>query len=173
MRHVVFLRNVNQGQRGHPSTADILSAFADAAYPDAVTYRSNGTVVVGGAIDDAGVADVVAALAARSGAERGAFRMPMAELPRIIDAFGGGPEAPRRELTLHAGSVLEIEDATVSAAAARWRCRFLGAGAGWVVTENERDRESNATPLVEHLTGMPATSRGLRTVAGLVDRFGD
>ncbi|QEW02304.1 hypothetical protein [Microbacterium lushaniae] len=141
--------------------------------PDAATYRIIDAFGGGGAIDDAGVADVVAALAARSGAEREAFRMPVAELARIIDAFGGGPEEPRRELTLHAGSVREIEDATVSAEAARWRCRFLGAGEGWVVTENERDRESNATPLVEHLTGMPATSRGLRTVAGLVDRFGD
>lgn len=30
MRCVALMRNVNQGQRGHPSTADVVGGFADA-----------------------------------------------------------------------------------------------------------------------------------------------
>ena len=44
MRCVAFLRNVNQGQRGHPSTADIIAGFADAGCPDVELFQSNGTV---------------------------------------------------------------------------------------------------------------------------------
>ncbi|MCR2763794.1 hypothetical protein NQ152_09770 [Microbacterium sp. zg.B48] len=39
------MRNVNQGQRGHPSTDAILAGFADAGCPDAVTFQSNGTIL--------------------------------------------------------------------------------------------------------------------------------
>ena len=38
MRCVAFLRNVNQGQRGHPSTADIVAGFADAGCHDAEKF---------------------------------------------------------------------------------------------------------------------------------------
>ncbi|HWR85528.1 MAG TPA: hypothetical protein VN200_06005 [Rhodoglobus sp.] len=42
MLHVAFFRNVNQGQRGHPATAELVSAFGDV---EAVPFRSNGTLV--------------------------------------------------------------------------------------------------------------------------------
>ena len=171
MRQVVFLRNVNQGQRGHPSTADILSAFADAGYPDAATYRSNGTVVVNAEIDDEGVADVVAALAVRSGEKRSALRLPMAELSAIVRRFGDEPA--RRELTVHAAGAVAADDPRLRSDAERWGCRVLGAGDGWVVSAHDRDEGVSATPALEQLTGMPATSRGLRTIVGLVNRFGD
>ena len=45
VHHVAFLRNVNQGQRGHPSTDDILAAFADAGVDDALAFQTNGTIV--------------------------------------------------------------------------------------------------------------------------------
>ncbi|MFM2354033.1 MAG: hypothetical protein RLZZ608_1439, partial [Actinomycetota bacterium] len=34
--HVALLRNVNVGQRGHPSSDDLLRAFAAAGAPDAL-----------------------------------------------------------------------------------------------------------------------------------------
>ncbi|WP_344736882.1 hypothetical protein [Microbacterium awajiense] len=50
---------------------------------------------------------------------------------------------------------------------------MLDAGEGWVVTLNDRERESNATPTVERLTGGRATSRSMTTVRRLLDRHLD
>ncbi len=55
--------------------------------------------------------------------------------------------------------------------AARRRCRLLQTGPGWTVVLDERDRESNGTPVLERITGAPASSRGLPTLVQLVDRF--
>lgn len=60
MLHVAFLRNVNQGRPGHPSTSDIAEAFASAGCDGARTFQSNGTVVFASA-DPRGVMDVVLA----------------------------------------------------------------------------------------------------------------
>lgn len=176
VHHVAFIRNVNQGQRGQPSTADLVGAFSDAGCADAVTFQSNGTIVfpagprgVDGA--DAVIADALVALAARSGLEREGFGMPLPTLGAIVDAHAGEPDAHRRELTLHSGGVLEMADPDVVREAAHRRCRVVDAGPGWAVLLNERDRESNGTPVVERLTGGPATSRGIPTLVRLVDRF--
>lgn len=171
VKSVVFFRNVNQGERGHPSTADLLGALADAGLTGAVPFQSNGTVVVTDAAPRAVLDDVQAALAARSGIEREVFTMPLDEVAAIVDGHAHAPDASRRELTLHAGDVIDIDDAAVIAEAAHRRCRLVAAGAGWVVSANERDRESNATPVVERLTAAAATSRGLPTLVRLVDRF--
>ena len=45
MRCVALMRNVNQGQRGHPSTAAILAGFADIGCPDAKTFQSDATTL--------------------------------------------------------------------------------------------------------------------------------
>ena len=130
MRHVAFVRNLNQGQRGHVTTAELVAAFVEAGCHDPVPFQSNGTVVFEG------------------DAER-------------------APDAARRELTLHAGNRIVL-DATAQAEAGRRRCVLLDTGVGWVVSLNARCRESNATPVLERLTGAPATSRGLPTLIRLV-----
>jgi uncharacterized protein (DUF1697 family) len=167
---VAFLRNVNQGQRGHPSTADIADAFAAAGAHDVELFQSNGTVLFVADNPDAVLEGAVAALAAASGHEREAYGMPLGELARIVDAHATATDAGRRELTLHGGETVELDDPDVIAQAARVRCVVVDAGPGWMVSANERDRESNATPLAQRLTGTPATSRGLPTLVRLVDR---
>lgn len=171
MPHVAFLRNVNQGQRGHPSTADLKAAFADAGCPDAVVFQSNGTIVFDA--PDAGsiVADALQALAARSGIEREGFWMPLPLVARIVDAHATERDAHRRELTLHGGGTVDRGALEVVREAARRRCAIVDAGPGWAVSLNERDAESNGTPVLERLTGLPATSRGLPTLIRLTDRF--
>lgn len=171
MTHVAFFRNVNQGQRGHPSTSDLLAAFADAGCPDAVAFQSNGTVVFADAAPDRVAAAARAALAARAGVEREVFTMPLAQVAALVDAQAAASDSSRRELTLHGGGVIDVEDPSVIDEAGRRRCRVVAAGPGWTIALNERDRESNATPTVEHLTGGPATSRGLPTLIRLVGRF--
>jgi uncharacterized protein (DUF1697 family) len=171
VQHVAFIRNVNQGQGGHPSTADLVGAFVDAGCPDAVAFQSNGTIVFETDDPDAAIADALAALEARSGIAREGFGMPLSDLARIVEAHAGEPEGHRRELTLHTGGVIAASDPDVMREAAHRRCRVVDAGPGWAVLLNERDRESNGTPVVERLTGARATSRGIPTLTRLVDRF--
>lgn len=171
MRQVAFFRNVNQGQRGHPATADLLAAFADAGCTTAVPFQSNGTVVFDSPHPEIVVSDAAMALAARSGHERQGFGMPLATLARIVDGHTGEADVARRELTLHSGGTIDPDDPGVIGEAAHRRCLIVDSGDGWVVSVNERDRESNATPVVERITGLAATSRGMPTLARLVDRF--
>lgn len=172
MDHVAFLRNVNQGQRGHPSTADVRAAFADAGCPDAALFQSNGTIVFSAGDPDTVIAVAVDALAARTGVERDGFGMPLLTVADIVDVQAHAPDGHRRELTLHGGGVLDGSDPVIAGEAAHRRCRIVASGPGWAVLLNERDRESNGTPVVERITGGPATSRGIPTLVRLVDRFG-
>lgn len=170
VQFAAFVRNVNQGQRGHPSTADLIGAFIDARCSTATPFQSNGTLVV-----EADSIDVVESaslhLAERSGIERDVFALPLAELAEIVETSTAEPIA-RAELTLHRGRIIDIESPHVIREAAHRRCTFVASGEGWVVTVNERDRESNATPVLERLTGGLATSRGLTTIVRLLERFG-
>jgi uncharacterized protein (DUF1697 family) len=171
VRHIAFVRNVNQGQRGHPSAADILAAFADAGAEGAAGFQSNGTVVFTADDPHTVMQDAMAALSARSGLERDAFWMPLPDAVAVAEAHGTKPDASRRELTLHNGGVIDRHDPAVQSIAEPRRCKIVDAGIGWIVSVNERDRESNATPVAEMLTGGPATSRGLPTLVRLIDRF--
>jgi len=169
---VGFLRNVNQGQRGHPTTADILAAFADAGAPDAVTFQSNGTVVFDATDPAEVVRDAAQALEARTGLRRAACALPLSEVARIVDAHAAQPDADRREVSFHAGERIDLDDPTLTGIAAQRRCRVVDAGDGWAVSVNDRRGEGNATPTIEEVTGRPATSRGLPTLVRLVARFG-
>lgn len=171
---VGFLRNVNQGQHGHPSTADIVAAFADAGAPDAVTFQSNGTVLFNAGDPQAVIEDAVKALAARTGLHRAAYALPFTEIERIVVTHAGQPDANRREVSFHGrhGAPIDLADPDVVRAAAEYRCRILEFTDGWAVSLNDIEGDGNGTPVIEQLTGCPATSRGLRTLARLVDRFG-
>lgn len=170
MRSVGLFRNVNQGQPGHPSTGDLLASLEAAGLRDAVAYRSNGTVVFvqPGARDPAD--EISRALSARAGYEREVFTLPLTDLFAILDTHLTALDLARRELTLHRGLV-DIDDSATTAVATHRRCRLIASGRGWVVTANERDGESNATPVIERITGGPATSRGLPTMVGVAQRF--
>lgn len=170
MRYVAFVRNLNLGQRGHVSTADLIGAFSDAGCHDVTSFQSNGTVVFRGEPDLA--VDAMSALAARTGVVREVFVLALRTLAGLVAAHRVADDAARRELTLHAPITIARNDETQHEAARR-RCAILDTGRGWTITKNERDRESNATPVVERVTGTPATSRGIPTLARLVDRFGE
>lgn len=173
MRCVAFLRNVNQGQRGHPSTADILAAFENAGCPDAVPFQSNGTIVFE-ADDPAAVTETLtASIAARTGLERDAFWIPFADLVDIVEAHGAIPDPRQHEFTLHGAGTIDPAGPEVIREAAHRRCEIVDSGPGWVLTRNERDGEGNATPVVERLSGGRATSRGLPTLVRLVARFAE
>jgi uncharacterized protein (DUF1697 family) len=172
MHHVALLRNVNHGQRGHLSTDDILAAFADAGVDDGATFQSNGTIVFSTDDPEAVEHAVEVNVFARSGVAREVFCIPLADIAAIVGAHSDEADAERRELTLHRHGVIDLHDPEVVRVAAHRRCTITDAGEGWFVTINDRERESNATPVAERLTGSPATSRGLPTLVRLLDRFG-
>lgn len=173
MRCVAFLRNVNQGQRGHPSTTDILAAFADGGCPGAVPFQSNGTILFE-ADDPAAVTEtVVASIAARTGLDRDAFWIALDDLVEVIDMHATVPDPRRHEFTLHGGGTIDPTAPDVIREAAHRRCEIVDSGPGWTLTRNEREGEGNATPVIERLTGGRATSRGLPTLIRLGARFAE
>ena len=173
MRYVAFLRNVNQGQRGHPATADIMAGFADAGCLDAVPFQSNGTVVFGADVPAAVADTVFATVAARTGLERDVFWIPFDDIAAVVEEHGAMADGGGFECTLHRGDVLDPEDPDVVHAASTRRCAIVDAGPGWALVRNDVAGEGHATPTVEHLTGGLASSRGLPTLVRLVSRFAE
>jgi uncharacterized protein (DUF1697 family) len=171
MRWVAFMRNVNQGQRGHPSTADIRAGFADAGCPDIRTFQSNGTIVFDSDAPEATVADAAEAIAARSGQERDILWVPMADLVAIVGEHGSTREPARCEVTLHHGGRIDADDAEVHDLARKYRCVIIDVGEGWALVRNDIDGQGHATRVLELVTGEPASSRGLPTIQRLVARF--
>jgi len=176
VQQIVFVRNVNAGQRGHPSTADLIGAFVDAGFADVWAFQSNGTLVAESDAEPGATSDALdramQALATRTGLEREAFTVRADDLVRILVADAAGPTWARRELTLHGGAVIDPTAIAVTSEASHRRCRVISTGPGRAVLENERDRESNATPVVERITGSPATSRGFPTLQRLITKLG-
>lgn len=172
MRWVALLRNVNQGQRGNPSTADIRAAFEDAGCRNVELFQSNGTVVFD-ADDPVEAAErASAAIAARSGLEREVFSIALASLVEAVERYSDATDIRRYEFTLHGGAHLDPMAADVRTETDRHCCEIVDAGPGWAIICNRVDGEGHATPVLETLTGGPATSRGLPTVMRLISRFG-
>ena len=165
------MRNVNQGQRGHPSTDDILAGFADAGCPDAVTFQSNGTVLFDSRSPEEVVDAAAEAIAARSGAEREILWISLSKVVAVVEKHRGAREPRRLEFTLHGGGAIDLDDPDVEAEADRNRCQIVDAGSGWALVRNNVAGEGHATPALESLTGARATSRGLPTLVRLIDRF--
>lgn len=177
MRRVVFVRNVNLGQRGQPSTADLLRAFAAAGASDAVSVQSNGTVVVE-STDPSTLAEAVEdALEAATGIRREVFALPLTVIASIVTEHAVGPAASRCEVSVYEGSGFDAGSPVARDAQRRGRCRVLSVGdhegAAWAVVLNDAERQSNGTPVVERIMGGPATSRSLATLRRVVERFED
>ena len=171
MRWVALLRNVNQGQRGHPSTADIRAGFAEAGCRSVELFQSNGTVVFEADDPEEAAERASAAIATRSGHAREVFCIELASLAEIVDQRSDATDLGRYEFTLHGGGRLDPMAAEVRAEADRHNCEIVDSGPGWAISCNRIEGEGHATPVLESLTGGPATSRGLPTLTRLISRF--
>lgn len=172
MHHVAFFRNVNQGQRGKPRTADLVDAFRDAGIPGAVAFQSNGTILF--ATDDvteALVAGVRSRLAARGVHSGEVFTRPLAFIRGFVTRYGDRPDAHRYELTLFPDAQQILDEDLAGREARRRRCELVDHGPGWAAVRNDQDARSSGTPTIEAVLPVQATSRGLPTLARLVDRF--
>ena len=166
------MRNVNQGQRGHPSTGDILAGFADAGCIGVQTFQSNGTILFDADEPAEVIAQAADAIAARSGHERDILWIALSVLTAVVDEHGATREPRRFEFTLHRGRPIDPHDAGVVRICAENRCAIVAAGRGWALVGNDVEGEGHATPVLERLSGARATSRGLPTLIRLVSRFG-
>ncbi len=164
-QHVVFFRNLNLGQRGSPTRAQLLAAFESAGATDVVSVRSNGTV------------------AFRSSA-------PVSTRDLVCSRLIGGTDwcdvAPVRAATWVLGlgeRLAEVEghvevsffDGRRSFPAPlpwrpdRGRVTVVAADGRHAIAVNDEPRTSYATPALEALLGVPVTSRGAETVLRLAD----
>ncbi|MBX3092767.1 MAG: hypothetical protein KF801_09720 [Cryobacterium sp.] len=167
MRSVAFFRNLNQGQRGSPSSDDLRLAFEEASATQTVLVRSNGTVMFTATDPDACVSAVLATLHSGSEWQDVAFARPRAEIRELALEFDPGLEGiGRMELSLFDHSVVLAGELPIAGR----RCEIVRAGAGFAICRNDRDGESNAVPTLEALLGAKVTSRSLPTVHQLFKR---
>ena len=169
MLSVAFFRNLNQGQKASPSSTQLLEAFVMAGAQDVTLFQSNGTVIFDAPDPDACTQAAVDRLAATSPWNDVAF----ARSAEWLIAFMAGlrsddPAFARSELSLFEASVSPVDRLPLAGN----RCTVVSGGPGFALTENELDKESNATPTLERALGVAVTSRGLPTLSRLVERLG-
>jgi uncharacterized protein (DUF1697 family) len=119
MRYVAFFRNVNQGQRGHPSTDDLLAHVHTAGGTGASAFRSNGTVV----FDAESGHDVESRLrmdAAGPLGHRAVFVRPLDSLEQFA-TYSGSPALGRLEVTVFDPAATLDDAAAVTSATRRGR----------------------------------------------------
>ena len=168
MLTVAFFRNLNQGQRNSPSSAQLIAAFGLVGVPDAVPFQNNGTVLFDAPDPVACTRAVVERLAATS---------PWSDVALVrnaewLIAFMAGLRIDastfrRTELSLFDESSSPSDKLPLTGKG----CTVVSGGPGFAVTRNDRDRESNATPTLERALGVAVTSRGLPTLSRLVERL--
>ncbi|MES1212573.1 MAG: DUF1697 domain-containing protein [Leifsonia sp.] len=166
MPSVAFLRNLNQGQRGSPSSAHLVEAFELAGAQGVATFQSNGTVLFDAPDPDVCAASAVDHLAVTSPWSDAAFVRSTEWLVALVAGVGSDETAFRRsELSLFDESLSPLGSLPIAGK----RCTVVSGGPGFALTENERDNESNATPTLERALGTAVTSRGLPTLSRLVE----
>jgi uncharacterized protein (DUF1697 family) len=163
MRYVAFLRNLNQGQVGSPTSTALVSAFQSAGASEVATFQSNGTVSLSTNDPRALEHSVVRVLSEVSPWSDAVFVRSFEWVSMIVESLDRSNE---RFVEL---SVFD-EAYSPSVPLDGRRCRVERGGAGFAVTINERVDESNATPTLERALGTPVTSRSLPTLRRLLGR---
>jgi uncharacterized protein (DUF1697 family) len=165
---VAFFRNLNQGQRGSPSRAQFVEAFAESGAIRATPFQSNGTMLLDAQNPTASTQSAIAWLTARSGWSDAAFVRSVDWLTGVLAAVPiEASTATRIELSLFDESSSAVHLLPLTGT----RCTVFSGGPGFAVTENERDNESNATPTLERALGVAVTSRGFPTLSRVVERL--
>lgn len=162
MTSVALFRNLNQGQRGHPATAQLLEAFEASGAASVRPVRSNGTVLFDAVDPESCIADVVTRLRARTPWRDVAFVRPLEWFADRADEFPPGA-TELVELSLFEGELPHPAPLPGKG------CTIVHAGPGFAITVNERPGTSQATPTLEKALGSPATSRAASTVYRMLD----
>ena len=168
MLSVAFFRNLNQGQRGDPTSTQLLEAFSQSGAKDVLPFQSNGTVLFDSPLPQECMNDAVARLVTSSPWNDVAFMRSAEWLVAYLTALALDQSAfTRAELSLFDESRSPIEHLPLAGK----RCMVVSGGFGFALTENERAGESNATPSLERALDVKVTSRSLLTLSRLADRL--
>ncbi len=160
MTSVAFFRNLNQGQRSSPSTAQLLEAFSASGALEMRPVRSNGTVVFDAAEPEECLAGVVAQLHATSAWGDVAFVRDAGWLAERATQLREFATPQLVELSL-------FDDGVASLAGLPLRgkgCEVVLSASGYAITVNDAPGTSQATPTLERALATPVTSRSASTV---------
>jgi uncharacterized protein (DUF1697 family) len=160
---VAFLRNLNQGQRGHVTTAGLVGAFEAAGARDVHPVRANGTVLFDAPNPDECLGRVLDELAGTAPWADVAFVRDRAWLAERASEFPADVVPSLVEVSLFDGAL-----ADPAPVPGLW-CTIVRAGDGYAITVNERPGTSQATPSLERLLGSPVTSRSATTIRSVLD----
>ena len=163
---VAFFRNLNLGQGWAPTRPQLEAAFADAGAVDVRNVRANGTIVFSHPAPVRAAAQVRAALTALTGYDDAVLVRRtswLADVVRRADALGLAADVPVEVALFDARAPLPV---TPPWTTADGTLRIVLGDARHAVTSwhDTSGRGSNATAVLQRLTGVSVTSRGLDTV---------
>ncbi|MBA8802248.1 hypothetical protein FB382_000539 [Nocardioides ginsengisegetis] len=168
---VAFFRNLNLGQGWAPNRTQLEDAFAATGATGVRSVRSNGTVVLTHPAPARAAREVRTRLRELTGYDdvvvvrRAAW---LRELVRHTLALGLPEDVPVEVAFFDAGRVLPVPLPWTSPDG---RLRIVAGDGRHAVTtfHDDSGRGSNATVVLQDLTGVRVTSRGLDTVRRVVD----
>lgn len=163
MTCVAFFRNLNQGQRGHVTTAQLVDAFVAGGGREVRPVRSNGTVIFEADEAERCLAAVLEQLHGASAWGDVGFVRDAAWLAERAGEFPADVAPPLVELSLFDGEFAH------PLPLAGKGCSVIRAGVGYAITVNDAMGTSQATPTLERALGTPVTSRSASTVRLVLD----
>lgn len=167
MTSVAFFRNLNQGQRGHPSTAQLVDAFVSSGAVDVRPVRSNGTVMFEAEDAERCLDEVLARLDGLSAWADVAFARDGDWLAARASELPTGAVPALVELSLFDGR----RTLTAPLPMRGKGCAVVTAGGGYAITLNDTPGTSQATPTLEKALTTPVTSRSASTLHLLLDEL--
>jgi uncharacterized protein (DUF1697 family) len=166
-RHVAFFRNLNVGQRGSPSTQQILDALTEAGATDVTSVRANGTVVFISSSPARTRDRACSLLILRTDWCDVAPVRPARWVLDLADRLAGAEG--NAEVAFYDGRRDFPESLPWRPEAGR--LTVVAADRRHAIAVNDEPRTSYATPVLERLLDLRVTSRGAATVLAVADRL--
>jgi uncharacterized protein (DUF1697 family) len=175
--YVAFFRNVNLGQRGGPTKAQLERAFRQAGAATAASFLSNGTLIF--SVWDESRHQALVQRARRILQEWCGLQEPAfcRSLQHLGDLIRGDPFA-EHDAPAIAGRFVSFFDPSIANAIAlpleskTGDCTVfqIVAGDAFSVTQRVAGRTGYPTPVLERALKTPVTTRGWETIRRLVSR---
>lgn len=157
---IALFRNFNQGQSGTPRATELISMFRSLGAEDARPVRANGTVAVLAHDPSTVVANVRDEIVAHSSWSDIVIVRTAEWMDHLVGRLKGC--APTTEVAFF-DSPIAFPHA-VPWRPSQGRLTVRHADASHAICTNDEPRTSYATPTLEQLLALPATSRGADTV---------
>lgn len=177
MKFVAFFRNVNLGQPGSPTRAQLESAFLQAGASMAASVMSNGTLVF--SVADSDVAQSISARACETlkqvcGLNEPAFVRSLSYLATLVagDPFAGFGELAVNKRCISIFDRQANVQVELPLESQRGDCIVfsIGDGDALSVTREVNGKAGYPTPVLERAFGVPVTTRSWTTLLRVIDK---